>query len=148
MGADQIGYIVKGPVALDPALRETALVHLGQLQAEIRRALDAAGYKDDEGFIEDHSKFWDLSPDLDHELDPLDYAELAGLDAHKFISEFFDWWEHGARDTTSRNDPDDLHQCLTYAGEMSSGDEPEGHGYSMLRTMFRVPGLAELLGIR
>jgi hypothetical protein len=51
------------------------------------------------------------------------------------------------RDTCSREDPDNPHKKLVYAGEMSWGDEPQGQGYQMLKRALAW-GFAEALGIR
>lgn len=121
MGADQIGYLVKGPTRIPAGRLKAAVRACKRLRQELMR--DAGAGTD---------------------VDPRDIPE----DPEAAIREFVEWWRVlDCRDTCSRPDPDDPRQKIVYAGEMSWGDEPDGYGYRMLKRAFTW-GFAEALGIR
>ncbi len=136
MGADQVGYIAVGPVRIradriKPAVKacqrhRKALLALTGPDATRQERMDAV-----------------LSGTGDY-LDPADIPENPEQDIRAFV----EWWRTlGSRDTCSRSDPCNARQKIVYAGEMSWGDEPEGHGYRQLKRAFAW-GFAEALGIR
>ena len=136
MGADQIGYLVKGPLKI-PARRIKAAV--SACKRWRRELLDQAG----EDAEEDRRKEATYALTA-QEFDPLEIPE----DPKEAIRRFVDWWNGmESWDTCSRTDPDQPSQKLVYAGEMSWGDEPDGEGYRMLRRAFAW-GFVDCLGIR
>jgi hypothetical protein len=136
MGAELIGYVVKGPVKIQ-ARRITAAARACLRQ---RKAL-----------LGDAGKGAMRS----ERMDAAQSATGAYFDPHDIpvnpkaeIQAFVDWWVTlDSGDTCSRTDPDDPRQKLVYAGDMSWGDEPEGTGYQMLKRAFAW-GFAEALGVR
>lgn len=136
MGADLIGYVVKGPVKMQ-ARRIKAAV-----RACLRQRKTLMG---DAGKGATRSERMDAAQSATGEyFDPQDIPVSPAKDIRAFV----DWWVTlDSRDTCSRTDPDDPRQKLVYAGEMSWGDEPEGTGYQMLKRAFAW-GFAETLGVR
>ena len=136
MGAEQVGYLVKGPKriggrAIGRAVRECVRHRQGMLSL-------CDGAKDAEA---------GMAAMIEHAGERFDPADIPE-DPSAAIREFADWWNSpGSRDTSLRDDPDDPKQRLLYAGEMSWGDEPGGQGYGMLKRAF-CWGFAEALGIR
>jgi len=136
MGADQIGYLVKGPAEIPETSIRAAVRACRRLRKEL---LDEAGPDANEEERVDAA----LSRTGEF-FDPEDIPE----DPEPIIREFVDWWRaQDSRDTCSRQDPDNPKQLLVFAGEMSWGDEPDGRGYKMLRQAFAW-GFAGALGIR
>jgi hypothetical protein len=136
MGAEQIGYLVKGPVK----------IQAGKIKAAVRACL-----RHRQSLLADTGKSATQSQRCDAALsatgewfDPQDIPD----NPEPIIREFVEWWHCvEGRDTCSRQDPDDKRQKLVYAGEMSWGDEPQGYGYQKLKQAFAW-GYAEALGIR
>jgi hypothetical protein len=142
MGADLVGYMLKGPRELDRDRFELALGIAANVigQAGQARAAELAG----EDF--EREDFDALDNDL-IDLD-CDLENIAELDPEKLLAELIDVWEgHGARDMTTRFDPDDDDQQIVFAGEMSWGDEPEGFAYRTLRDADKL-GMLDVFGIR
>jgi len=136
MGAEQIGYLVKGPARIPERRIPAAVRACKRRRAEL---LELAGPNAD-----DYDRCNAALELTDACFDPLDIPE----DPEPTIREFVDWWSTlDARDTSSRPDPDDPRQRLVYAGEMCNGDEPAGLGYRMLMQAL-VCGYAGPLGIR
>lgn len=136
MGAEQVGFIVVGPVKI-PAGRIKAAAKACSVQ---RRKLlklvapDAPRYERRDAVLSETGE----------DFNPADIPENPEQDIRAFV----DWWNSGgSRDTCSRQDPDNSRQKIVYAGEMSWGDEPQGYGYQMLKKAFAW-GVAEALGIR
>ena len=136
MGADQIGYLVKGPRKINPArIKAAARACLKTRAAILKDVSDNAnrGERQEAAYALTSEYF-----------DPEDIPE----NPEQAIREWIEWWTHqDSRDTCSRSDPDNPRQQLVYAGEMSWGDEPSGRGYQMLKKAFAW-GFAEALGIR
>lgn len=123
MGADQVGYLVRGPVKIAAGRIKLAVRACKRLRKQLLSAAD-------EG--------------RDDDVDPADIPE----DPEQNIRTFVDWWHCiDTRDACCRLDPDDPRQQLVYAGEMSWGDEPTGDGYQKLKEAFAW-GYAEALGVR
>ena len=136
MGAEQIGYLVKGPRRIPKCRIPAAVRACRQRKAEL---LATAGPEAEE---------WDRCEAAlvraEACFDPADIPE----DPTPAVRKFMDWWATlAARDTCSRPDPDDPTQILVYAGEMTAGDEPEGVGYRMIRGALAW-GFAGPLGVR
>ena len=136
MGADQIGYLVKGPARI---LTRGIPRAVRACLARRRELLDEAGPDADEWVRRE------TALEITNEFfDPVDIPD----DPEPVVKEFVDWWRSlNARDTTFRVDPDDPRQRIVYAGDMSYGDEPDGRGYQMLKRAFAW-GFAEALGVR
>ena len=136
MGAEQFGYLVKGPVK----------IAAGRIKIAVRACLRRRGdLLKDAGDGASRGERYDASLSATGEyFDPEDIPE----NPEPVIREFVEWWEHSeGRDTCSRQDPDDPRQKLVYAGDMSWGDEPDGYGYQKLKQAIAW-GYAEALGVR
>lgn len=154
MGADLIGYLIKGP--RDLALhRDAAVLALTAYHVTVRTALDAyvAAGGDD---LEDAAQVEALVGSDLYSAVENQYGEFLGeslealldTDPAEAIDTFITLWESGAAsDMTSRTDPDDATQLLVFAGEMSWGDEPSGTGYQALKDA-EFSGVLTALGIR
>jgi hypothetical protein len=136
MGAEQVGYLVKGPDKISARM----------IEAAVRRCLDRRRMRLDqagEGATSGQRADTALA-ETGEEFDPADIPE----NPEPVIRDFVAWWRGlDGRDTCCRTDPDDPRQKLVFAGEMSWGDEPQGQGYQMLKRAFDW-GFAEALGIR
>lgn len=115
MGADLIGYLVLGPRQIE---RSTA---------------------DFEAFFDQHkSRFEDAAPEDPDVIVPCDTeqweAESHALSREAFVKgceAFVEFWNfNNSRDCASRALPgaEDTRKVM-FAGDMSWGDTPEGHGY-------------------
>lgn len=136
MGAEQVGYLVKGPVNI---ARDRIDAAVRACQRRRKSLLEDAGERAGRGARCDAA--WSATGAL---FDPEDIPK----NPKPAICEFVAWWATtDGRDTCSRQDPDDARQKLVYAGEMSWGDEPEGYGYRMLKQAFAW-GFAKALGVR
>ena len=140
MGADQIGFLFKGPIKLDTTRTTTQLaIERGKKVVEAIRWLAAHGH------LPDH-----LSDSLSHlDGDTVDeFVQDPGSvpDPERTVKDLIEWWHGSARDTCKRLDPDDKEQIIGFAGEMSWGDEPSGRGYQILRDahLLNVPDLFEI----
>ena len=136
MGAEQTGYLVKGPMK----------IATGRIKAAVRACRQRRqALLDDAGKGAGRGERCDAALSATGQMfDPEDIPR----NPRAVIREFVAWWATtDGRDTCSRQDPDDARQKLVYAGEMSWGDDPDGHGYRMLQRAFAW-GFAEALGIR
>ncbi len=143
MGADLIGYLVKGRKLLFDQEKKAAVL-LAQAVIDQAKVLFAAVESTEKppGDFEDFlSSFWE-------EEDAAGLEHYAQLNAAMFVSEFCEFWQNpDERDVASRPDPGDPKEQLLFAGAPSWGDEPEGVGYKLLREAFRL-NVAAALGIR
>jgi len=142
MGADLVGYMLKGPRELDRDRFELARGIAENVigQAGLARAIELAG----EDFErEDFDALDNMLIDLDCDLE-----NIAELDPERLLLDLINVWEaHTPRDMTTRFDPDDDDQQIVFAGEMSWGDEPEGFAYRTLRDADKL-GMLDVFGIR
>lgn len=128
MGADQIGFLFKGPVRLDRSRENRArAIRRGR---EVIAATRAFRPDQPHPYVLDH-------------LDPDDIADLSSgpdqlPDPAKLVRRLIRWWYEGARDTCMCRDPDDPSQVIGFAGEMTWGDEPCGLGYELIRDGYRL----------
>lgn len=136
MGADQVGYLVKGPVRIAPGRIEQAVRACRKLR---RWLLAEAGPDANSG--QRHDVALSLTGEY---FDPADIPE----NPRQTVMDFVTWWQcPEGRDVCLRDDPDNPRQRLVFAGEMSWGDEPDGYGYQMLKQALAW-GYANVLGIR
>jgi len=154
VGADLIGYLLKGPARIslkgrkfDRAAKRvklfTRLLELDELtEEELRSAFSAQELK-----VLDKLK---IKPSLHIEsLVGLknEYASalkhINGFSAESFVF----WWNlPGADDTMFRRDPDNRRKRILFAGESTWGDEPDGYGYRRLKAAL-LSDVASILGI-
>lgn len=133
MGADLIGYLVKGPV--DPNFSEQNKRRYFRRVEELKawsQNFDAIGT----------GPAW-----AENVIGNIDPGELADVDAEATWNAMKDLWEDGSRDCRSRPDPQNPRQVIMFCGEMSWGDDPDGFGYQTL-SMADKTGLLDLLRIR
>jgi hypothetical protein len=136
MGADLIGYLVKGPAKIPES----------RIKAAVRKCLkQRQTLLDDAGKGANRGQRMDVALSATGEyFDPEEIPENPEAE----IREFVDWWHGmGGRDTCCRTDPDNPREMLVFAGDMSWGDEPDGYGYQMLKRA-HTWGVAEALGLR
>ena len=136
MGAEQVGFLVVGPMKIAARKIKAAVRACKQRRQELLAQADgdANRQKRMDAALSETGEYFD----------PEDIPENPELD----IRSFGEWWHTlDCRDTCSRTDPDDPRQKIVYAGEMSCGDEPEGHGYQQLKKALAW-GFAKALGIR
>lgn len=149
MGADLIGFLVKGPVTLetDPNTMQRAIA-IATASLPILRAYNEAFERSG---LEDLPANTDFSatPHLDDAILECNLpVELPEKTPEEIVAEFVQFWTlQDARDLTSRNDPDDPSQQLLFAGELSWGDAPEGYAYTQLQLGLLL-GLWDVFGIR
>jgi hypothetical protein len=146
MGADMLGYLVRGPARIAKRRIETA-ARMILAAARQRRKTGLVDCPDCGYEIEAKQDFDGVCPGCCGRIgDPL--VEIHTLrEARAYVKRLADRWPPDCRDTVSRCDPDDARQILVFAGDMSYGDEPEGCGYQDLRELMRS-GAAQALGIR
>jgi hypothetical protein len=142
MGADLVGYMLKGPCRLDRDRFELARGVAANVigQAAIARATELAG----EDFERDDFDALDnMLIDLDCDLE-----NIAEIDPESALSDLIRVWEvHNVRDLATRTDPDDADQRIVFAGESTWGEEPEGFAYRTLRDADKL-GMLDVFGIR
>jgi len=136
MGAEQVGYIVKGPRKISESRIRAAVCACRRLRRKLLKL--CAGIDDS------YTRTEVVAEKVGEYFDPEEIPE----NPESVIRDFVAWWHHiEGRDTCSRSDPDDSRQVLVYAGEMSWGDEPQGYGFQKLKQAFGW-GFAEALGVR
>jgi hypothetical protein len=142
MGADLIGFLVKGPRELDRDRFELARGIAANVvgQATIAYELELA---DEPVEREDFDALDNTFIDLEYDLE-----RIRGLDPEDLLKALVSVWEeHDARDLVTRTDPDDEDQRIVFAGEMSWGDDPEGFAYQTIRDADKL-GMLDVFGIR
>lgn len=175
MGADLIAFIMKGPAKVTAARRKAALRAVDKFLAagaDLISAYDTLKMVEeetkgwDEITQEDLTRCRKVVDDLTSHRDSVLYDYLddrwAGevddavaalremaesFNPEEFVDEFIGWWVGGARDTSSRPDPDDRKQQIVVCGDMSWGDPPSGYGYTLTNRAYwyHIP---QALGIR
>jgi hypothetical protein len=176
MGANLIGYMVAGPVAIDPtrageltrqmmARRETLKRIFKQVVEQGEDGLseaDQAAYAAAAATLEGENcelpGEFERNPDesdeefagcCDEEVDRL-LGELGLGDASlpAFVEEFLEFWNGGgSKDSAGREVQCGGETCrVIFAGEPSWGDEPDGHGYHLLKRAM-LSGLSDLVGL-
>lgn len=141
MGADLVGYLVKGPAKLSRATLSRAIK---RLQRELKKQRDSnvgVCYACDiESPVEDA-----VCQECGEQLIAAKLTDDKAI-ADK-VTDMFEAWPPDARDCASRADPDDPKQVLVFAGRETWGDEPDGSGYLYLKELLSL-GVAETFGIR
>ncbi len=141
MGADMVGFILKGPVELDRRRLPTAIQRLCRELKKQRDSGVGVCYRCDiESPVEDH-----VCQECG---EPLPATELTDDKAvADKVKDMFEAWPPDGRDCASRIDPDDPTQLLVFAGRETWGDEPDGCGYQYMKELLSL-GIAETFGIR
>ena len=147
MGADQIGFLVKGPRKITKtAWKQASKTLLARLEPMwTTHKLECPEC----GFIIDTT-----DPDACE-----CGCEHCGSDGPRFLMALenrgdFDTfmkemeaWPPGGRDVSMRQDPDDAKTVLVFAGEMTWGDSPSGYGYGYIHKLMST-GLGASVGVR
>ena len=143
MGADLIGYIVKGPVKITKARQQKAIEYLDRVFIIYNNANG------------DNEYMAKTMPKPASDLLDADECQFNNIleenikfktnDIVKAIVSF--WHNPHYRDVCYVSDPDDKNQLIVFAGDMSWGDSPEGTGYRELDRMYWL-GVNEALGIK
>ena len=136
MGADLIGYIVKGPVSIKDKKAKATLfaqsVRLGHATHCGNCDVDFDADPDD-----------NMCPECGAEILVFQTRKEAAAFAMRYMKD----WPPDFRDVASRIDPDDPTQVIVFAGEHSWGEEPEGGGYGYMKDILTT-GLASFMGVR
>jgi len=152
MGANLIGYLVKGPRTLDVSKQDKAVDRVLRVLEVCKKYNDWAENPDNIGEEYDFSEL-DGLVDLADAEEVFDLADIViGFpatkeSAEKIVNDLIYNWPPRARDVVCKIDPDDENQVIVFCGDMSWGDEPEGIGYQMLKDGFMF-GVWSLFGVR
>ncbi|MDP8218652.1 MAG: hypothetical protein P9M03_08000 [Candidatus Theseobacter exili] len=131
MGADMIGYLVKGPRKLPRnavSLAEKELKALRERLKKNPKKCELCGSGLDEN--KDGSKTCDNCDGW-----PIISASSTNKEIKDIAKELAENWPVKGRDVCYRQDPDDPKQIIVFAGDMSWGDPPEGTGYQYLKEL-------------
>jgi len=140
MGADMMGYLVKGPAKLSKVAIARAKKEYWALCQEMnkegqRKCLNCERLV---GLGEERCETCG---------DPLHEWPRTKAEADTEVNNMAADWLPSYRDVACRSDPDDPEQFLVFAGDMSYGDAPEGAGYKYLQELLTT-GIGKALGIR
>jgi hypothetical protein len=139
VGADMIGFLVTGPRKINDRAVRKAARWLWQTIKCGRRVCSACD--GDIGADVD-----DVCPHCGHDVVAL--PELKSeAEVVEYVRKLVSDWPPDFRDVASRQDPERDTDLLVFAGDMSYGDEPDGGGYQLLKTILGL-GIADALGIR
>lgn len=133
MGADLIGYMVRGPVKLTAAQKAKALAKAKKVHAVAVKYIAAleqgdTGEDEREQCIEELKT---LGVSWQFFEDDSDIERAADLDPKKVVNTFFAFWnDPNGRDTAYRTFDE---MRVVFAGDTSWGDEPGGYGYQTLK---------------
>ncbi len=145
MGADLIGYMVKGPLKLNPFLKEDAIK---AAQNIIDLAIHSNYWAED---ITEESEQPEEMPDwMWEELQNNgEITSLACCNPTAAVEDFMEFWNdpEGRDVRDSVFDHYGVKFKVIFAGEMSWGDEPSGYGYQALKQAERL-GLFKVFGIQ
>jgi hypothetical protein len=136
MGADFISFLAIGPVKLSAskATRKKAEKRVTEFVTEALRYMDAEIQEGDEGLaVMEEVRSNPMFTHLDLTYD-IHWVKEFSANPLKLLENFLELWDGGSRDSDSRTIPrDKLRRKVVFAGEMSWGDEPDGHGYQTLK---------------
>jgi hypothetical protein len=138
MGADMIGFLVKGPKEIGKEQIERAATILWKTRRSGSRECHSCGGRSLRSTDECSSCGADMVP-----LPELTTYE----DARTFVRSLVGDWPPDFCDVSSRMDPESDTDLLVFAGDMSCGEQPDGRGYQLIKTILGL-GIAEALGIR
>ena len=160
MGADLIGYMVRGPVQFSAAAvkraegaahkaRALANAVLAHLDRREKLPVGPTGLEREVGAAFDKGEVLSaFFPWLADEYETVAEARaeivaLAEATAETEVATFVAWWREGARDTVSRVFGA---KQVVFCGDMSWGEEPEGAGYETFKRASRF-GITAALGV-
>ena len=150
MGADLIGFIVKGPTRIKKDKQKKAVQYLTQLfDAYIEQAKKDPSKDPDINYLRKYipKQAADMM-DIDEEQFIVILQENARIDPKVLVKTMVDFWHApNYRDVCVVIDPDDIKQHIMFAGDMSWGDEPEGPGYRELKRIYWL-GVDKILGLK
>jgi hypothetical protein len=138
MGADLIGYLVKGPAQIIRTEEEIKSFYHDQCMFYHENYADHEAYIATDEVLQLFDEEENLYMTFESE------AEFV-----RFIEDFLWFWNSGgtdARDCNSRFDPDDVGKQIMFCGDMSWGDSPEGFGYTHVDQICRC-GFQSWLGL-
>lgn len=148
MGADQVGYLVKGPKTITNAAYATAISDFAKKVEQMRKLGKITC--PDCGHVTD----WDKDTDEDEVCANCDSDVIGAIScltsnvkARAYAADLLNAWPLHARDCTSVPDPDDPDKILMFAGEMTWGDTPQGFGYQTLHKLMSS-GIGQSVGIK
>ena len=145
MGYDLIGYLVVGDKDLTPfkeaateqAKKVFALVHSASTKF-IDGALESPLSEEEAQYFSAAFSDIDIEDYPEMLKDKLDFIQAEVASPEAFVKDFFYFWKYpDNRDTNYRYYNG---KQIVFSGAESFGDEPDGHGYQMLK-------LADMLGL-
>jgi len=149
MGADLIGYLLKGPRDLPEEKRAAAVECVVNALNLLNQA--AIDHREGRGISPEAQKIVDRSlMDIDYELEDFEDERPGAIQgrAENLVTDLYAVWNgSNARDLYCRIDPDDDTQLLFFCGDMSWGDSPDGFAYETIGESHTL-GLLEFFNIR
>lgn len=136
MSADQVGYLLVGPVTLSLSRKTVSqIIKEAKSRIEICRKVNNGTYEEKK-----------LPEFLTYEEDALFLSTFHGED---IVKDFINLWnKEGAKDMISRRVVLGGEEFgIVFCGEMTWGDEPTGTGYNTIRPVHDL-GLLPLFGIK
>jgi hypothetical protein len=176
MGANLIGYMVAGPVAIDPTRAGELTRQMMERRETLKRIFKRVVAQGEDGLSDaDKTAYAAAAATLDGESCELpgefernpdeseeDFAACCDEEVERalgelglneqtlpaFVTEFVEFWNgRGSRDSAGRDVQCGGATCrVIFAGEPSWGDEPDGHGYRLLKRA-TLSGLSDLVGL-
>lgn len=149
MGADLIGYLLKGPRDLPEEKRADAVqCVINALNVLNQAAID---HREERGISPEAQKIVDRClMDIEYELEHYEEERPEAIKgrAENLVTDLYAVWNgSNARDLYCRIDPDDDTQLLFFCGDMSWGDSPDGFAYETIGEAITL-GLTEFFHIR
>ncbi len=164
MGINISGFLVIAPKTITESQKDAALERVTALTARAA-ALQEAKERFEVSQSIVPSAWFDTRAQLLRELgwteetlsdgvdeDSLDQQEqaleqLCAIETHTFLADLTEFITGNPRDTAWREHPDNSEEIILFCGESTWGDEPDGLGYSVMKTI-TLCRLETILGIR
>jgi hypothetical protein len=151
-----IGYLVKGPVSIDPENLPVSLkvaVEMVEKVDRVFRKINREKLKLDDLGAEEKAviKHFDISSYTDHDgeinCEHLITGQQNAESPERFVYRFIHFWNNPEiyQDSISQIDPDDLSRKIIFAGD--AADAGNGYGFNMLFDA-EIHGLFPVFGIR
>ena len=133
MGADYIGYILLGPVAVNLPDFNTIIPMVEERLEVCRKWVESEGDEPIPKCI------------MEADIDPDEILYLSEQSAKALVQNFYDVWRGVVSDIMLRIDPEDENRQVVAVGEVTHGDLPGG-SYRVVRHAIFL-GMLEPLGI-
>ncbi len=144
MGQEMIGFLLVGPKSLKDK-RAEAIAHIAE-EVKVAKEIEATLMEgkvlssDQINFLEVHA----VDADYIENIQAAYTDVITDVSPEKWVDDFIDFWENTfARDTADRFYGD---KKIIFAGEATWGDEPDGYGYTLLKTLVML-NVTDIFGI-